>query len=188
MDLPAVPHPALTKLIQGNAAVVGPNLLVEPGVPDVFSGLNSYDPDGTIGTYRRDFNDMDGPQQGDALARSFDVPGVVRVQWTVFDTSGVRNATDRMAITVRVNHPPVGDVRAEIAADSQVVDANAGGWSDGDGDALPDAWDFYDGSAPHWHVAAPSIPARWPPSGHADRHRWQRRRPGSGSTCRNRCD
>jgi len=136
-------------LISVNAppvAVIGPDLLVEPGVPVIFSGLNSYDPDGVIASYRWDFDDMDGPMEGNAFARSFDVPGVVTVQLTVTDSSGAVNATDRASITVRVNHPPVAEAGPEITTDLLFVDFDASGSSDGDGDTLTYAWDFGDGS------------------------------------------
>ena len=138
-------------LIRVNAppvAVIGPDLLVEPGVPVVFSALNSYDPDGTIGTWRWDFDDMDGPMEAAAFARSFDVPGVVTVQLAVVDDSGALNATDRTAISVRVNHPPVAEAGPDIGADTLFVDFDAGGSTDGDGDALRYTWDFGDGSPP----------------------------------------
>ena len=137
-------------LIRVNAppvAVIGPDLLVEPGVPVIFSGLNSYDPDGAIGSYRWDFDDMDGPMDVSAFARSFDVPGVVTVQLTVVDTSGALNATDRTAISVRVNHPPLAEAGPEIATDSLFVDFDGGDSTDGDGDLLRYSWDFGDGSA-----------------------------------------
>ena len=138
-------------LIRVNAppvAVIGADLLVEPGVPVIFSGLNSYDPDGVLGTWRWDFDDMDGPMEVAAFARSFDVPGVVTVQLTVIDASGALNATDRTAISVRVNHAPVAEAGPEISTDTLFVDFDDGGSTDGDGDALSYTWDFGDGSAP----------------------------------------
>lgn len=138
-------------LVRVNAppvAVIGPDLLVEPGVPVVFSGLNSYDPDGAIDSYRWDFDDMDGPMDVAAFARSFDVPGVVTVQLTVVDASGAINATDRAAISVRVNHPPVAEAGPDIATSDLFVDFDAGGSTDSDGDVLRYVWDFGDGTAP----------------------------------------
>ena len=129
-------------------AVIGPDLLVEPGSPVIFSGLNSFDPDGTIASYRWDFDDMDGPIEVDALARSFDVPGVVTVQLTVVDDSGAQNATERASISVRINHPPVAEAGPEIMTDVLFVDFNASGSTDADGDALIYSWDFGDGSPP----------------------------------------
>jgi len=138
-------------LIAVNAApvaVIGPDLLVEPGVPVIFSGLNSFDPDGAIASYRWDFDDMDGPMESAAFARSFDVPGVVTVQLTVVDASGALNATDRATLSVRVNHAPVAEAGPEIATETLFVDFDAGGSTDGDGDTLSYAWDFGDGSPP----------------------------------------
>ncbi len=128
-------------------AVIGPDLLVAPGVPVTFSGLNSHDPDGTISDFRWDFEDRDAPLRGDTLTRSFDVPGVVGVQLTVVDGSGALNATAQTAITVRVNHAPVADAGPEIATADLFVDLDASGSSDADGDLLTYTWDFGDGTA-----------------------------------------
>jgi len=129
-------------------AVIGPDLLVEPGVSVIFSGLNSYDPDGTITEFRWDFEDMDGPLRTDSLAREFAAPGVVGVQLTVVDGSGALNATAQAGITVRINHPPLAEAGPDIATADLFVDLDAGGSSDGDGDLLTYTWDFGDGSAP----------------------------------------
>ena len=129
-------------------AVIGPDLLVEPGQPVAFSGRKSYDPDGAIGEYRWDFDDLPDPIRADATTRTFDTPGAVAVQLTVVDASGALNATDQTAITVRINHPPVADAGSEIATQSLLVDFNAAGSTDGDGDLLSYTWDFGDGTPP----------------------------------------
>lgn len=129
-------------------AVIGPDLLVEPGVPVSFSGLNSYDPDGVITEYRWDFEDLDDPVRTEGLTHVFAAPGVVGVQLTVVDGSGALNATAQTGITVRINHPPVAEAGPEIATSSLFVDLDASGSTDGDGDTLSYTWDFGDGSAP----------------------------------------
>lgn len=129
-------------------AVIGPDLLVEPGVPVNFSGLNSYDPDGFIAEYRWDFEDLDEPIRSEAVSHVFATPGVVGVQLTVVDASGALNATAQAGITVRINHAPVAEAGPEIATSALFVDLDASGSSDGDGDNLTYTWDFGDGSAP----------------------------------------
>lgn len=129
-------------------AVIGPNLLVEPGVPVTFDGSQSYDTDGAIAEYRWDFDDLDQPEFGQTVTRVFDEPGVVSVQLTVTDESGALNATQATDISVRVNHAPVADAGLDIYTDGLSVSFDGTGSSDGDGDALMYMWDFGDGSAP----------------------------------------
>ncbi len=127
-------------------AVIGPDLLVEPGVPVTFSGTNSYDLDGTIESYRWDFDDLDEPVFGEVVERTFDASGIVTAQLTIVDSSGALNATDVTDITVRVNHAPVAEAGADVFTDQLFVDFDGTASSDGDGDALIYAWDFGDGS------------------------------------------
>lgn len=128
-------------------AVIGPDLLVEPGQPVIFSGVNSYDPDGSIETYRWDFDDLAEPVFGATVERSFDSAGVVGVQLTVVDASGALNATDLTEITVRINHAPVAEAGDDVVTDVLFVDFDGTGSSDADGDTLIYTWDFGDGSA-----------------------------------------
>jgi len=127
-------------------AVIGPDLLVEPGVPVIFSGANAYDLDGTIDSYRWDFDDLAEPVFGQVVERVFEAPGIVTAQLTIADSSAALNATDVTDITVRVNHAPVAEAGAEIFTDQLYVDFDGTASSDGDGDALIYTWDFGDGS------------------------------------------
>lgn len=127
-------------------AAIGPDLLVEPGVPVIFSGANAYDLDGTIDSYRWDFDDLAEPVFGVVVERVFEVSGIVTAQLTIADSSGALNATDVTDITVRVNHAPVAEAGAEVFTDQLYVDFDGTASSDGDGDALIYMWDFGDGS------------------------------------------
>ena len=129
-------------------AHAGPDLVVEPGMAVRFDGGASYDPDGSIASWRWDFDDLDEPVLESAAERTYDAPGVRGAQLTVTDASGAANATARAEVTIRVNHAPVAEAGAETYTDSLYVTLDGTGSSDADGDRLIHIWDFGDGSPP----------------------------------------
>ena len=129
-------------------AAAGPDVLVAPGQPVRLDGSASYDPDGTIGSWRWDFDDLDEPVLEATAERTFDAPGVRGAQLTVTDASGAANATAGDELTIRVNHPPVAEAGPETVTDALYVTLDGSGSSDADGDRLIYTWDFGDGSPP----------------------------------------
>ena len=143
-------------------AAAGPDLVVEPGAPVRFDGSASFDPDGTIASYRWDFDDLDAPVPGATAERTYDAPGVHSAQLTVVDASGAGNATAQAEVAIRVNHPPVAEAGPETVTDTLYVTLDGTGSSDADSDHLIHTWDFGDGSPP---VLGETVTHAYPRSG-----------------------
>ncbi len=111
-----------------------------------FDGSKSVDADGDALTYRWDFGDGQ-TASGQRVVHSYARPGLYPVVLVVDDGSGLRNATSRHAIAVRINSAPVavaGENKRVCTGDNVVFDGSKS--SDPDGGVLRYTWDFGDGS------------------------------------------
>ncbi len=127
-------------------ANAGADILAAPGQEFRLDAGQSYDIDGSIATYRWDFNDRDEPSLGVAVQRSFAEPGAYSARLTVLDDSGVANGIDQNDVAIRINHPPVADAGKDMFTALLDVRFDAGGSGDPDGDGLHYHWDFGDGN------------------------------------------
>ncbi len=138
-------------LVTVNAAPVaeaGPDRMLAPGGSLTLDAGQSYDPDGSLVSYRWEFDDLGAPLEGARVERAYMTPGIWSAQLVVSDDSGVVNSTAVDSLSIRVNSAPVADAGAVIDSDRLYVTLDGSGSGDGDGDALIYRWDFGDGSAP----------------------------------------
>ncbi|MEY8839367.1 PKD domain-containing protein, partial [Cribrihabitans sp. XS_ASV171] len=127
-------------------AVAGADRLIAPGESVTFDAGQSFDPDGTIASYRWEFDDLGGALEARTVERAYPTPGVWSAQLVVADDAGVANSTASDDVTIRVNHAPVAEAGPAIETDSLYVSFDGSGSSDADGDPLIFVWDFGDGS------------------------------------------
>ena len=119
-----------------------------PGTEIRFSGAKSFDPDGSIATFRWDFGDGTSGE-GVEVAHRFDRPGTYPVRLTVTDPTGSACDAGTATLSVFVNAPPVANAGADAnifiggAQDSYVLDA--GRSKDADGDPLSYSWTLSNG-------------------------------------------
>ncbi len=130
-------------------AAAGPDRLICPGDTVGFDGSGSRDPDGTITTWRWDFDDgivLDGIE----VSRSFDTAGTILARLSVTDDSASQCAIGQSTARVRVNAAPIADAGPDrdvpVGAAHDWVIFDAGGSHDPDGDGLIFRWDFGDGT------------------------------------------
>ncbi len=127
-------------------AAAGPDIVTGQSTI-TFDGSDSADADGDPLTYVWDFGDGAPSAAGVRVAHTYAQGGIYPVVLTVDDGTGLSNASDRAALTVTINQPPVADAggnRAVCAGDVVVFDGSAS--SDPDGGLLRYSWDFGDGT------------------------------------------
>ncbi len=129
-------------------ADAGPDIRAAPGDTVILNAGSSFDPDGTIATYRWDLGDEPGPELGTQITRRYSTPGVRAARLTVIDDSGARNAVAQDDVVIRINHPPVAAAGPDVVTNSNTVTFDGSASADADGDALVFRWDFGDGSPP----------------------------------------
>lgn len=129
-------------------ALAGPDQTVCPGDVVRFDAGGSGDLDGDITGYTWRFSDgvtLEGAQ----VERSFDTGGPVTVELSVADNSGLACGISTDSARVLVNNTPVvdagPDVTTQLGAAHDVVDFDATGASDRDGQGLHLRWDYGDG-------------------------------------------
>lgn len=72
-----------------------------------FKGSDSYDPDGTIISYRWDFGDGSKIEEGEEVKHTFTTPGIYMVTLTVTDDRGSTGTDTREIGVVSPGGPPV---------------------------------------------------------------------------------
>jgi len=117
------------------------------GVPVVFDGSGSSDPDGTIVSYDWDFGDGN-TGSGVSPSYTYAGDGIFTVNLTVTDDAGATNsATTTATITLPANLPPVADPNGPYTGTVGVaVNFDGTGSSDPDGTIVAYDWDFGDGN------------------------------------------
>ena len=116
-----------------------------PGQPVQFDASSSYDPDGTITSYRWDFdNDGTIDATGRVVSHAFSSPGPYNVRLVVTDNMGARSEATKTVNVVVLNRPPVADFTWTPAnpkpGDWIQFDASAS--FDPDGTITDYQWDF----------------------------------------------
>lgn len=111
-----------------------------------FDGTGSKDADGNIIAYHWDFGDG-ATATGIGPAHAYGKSGRYTVALTVTDNSGLANGSDRREIEVFVNEPPVADAGPDQHVTASLVQFDAAGSRDPDGQALSYQWDFGDGKS-----------------------------------------
>lgn len=126
-------------------AEAGPNVFTADNLVTFDAGTSS-DADGDGLTYTWNFGDG-ATATGAQVAHTFSGGGTYPVVLTVSDGTGLSNGTDRDALTVTINTPPVaiaGDDQRICTGDILVLDGSKS--EDPDGGVLKYAWDFGDGT------------------------------------------
>lgn len=115
--------------------------------PFTLDASNSRDEDGQIVTYL--WNLGDGAKaEGPDVTHTYTRPGTYEVTLIVEDDSGSLCSQARARQWIRVNAAPVPRLNVKsIAAIDEVIDLNADGSIDSDGEIRSYAWDFGDGAA-----------------------------------------
>lgn len=72
-----------------------------------FKGTDSYDPDGTIISYRWDFGDGSKIEEGEEVKHTFTTPGIYMVTLTVTDDRGSTGTDTQEIGVVPPGGPPV---------------------------------------------------------------------------------
>lgn len=143
--------------------MAGRDMNVAPGQSVLFSAVGSYDPDGSIASYRWEFDDLGVALAGRDVERAFDTPGIWNARLVVNDGSGVSNATAVDEVEIAVNHAPIAKAGRNITTNRLLVRFDGSGSGDADGDQLGYLWDFGDGSSP---VAGRKVTHVFPDAGH----------------------
>ena len=135
---------------QAPVADAGAARLALVGEPVVFDATRSRDPDGSILTYRWDFGDDTGSDRV-VTTHVYHQPGTYTVTLDVVDDSGKENdsASDSFEIVVahKDNISPrvsVGQHRAAFV--NEILEFDATGTLDVDGNLVAIEWDFGDGA------------------------------------------
>ena len=129
-------------------AEAGPDLLLAPDETARFDARRSFDRDGKLASYRWEFDDLQNPLEAAVIERAWPTAGIFNARLVVLDDSGVANGSAVDTVTIHVNHRPAAEAGPVVDTDRLLVQLDAGGSSDADGDALIYLWDFGDGSAP----------------------------------------
>ncbi|WP_119462357.1 PKD domain-containing protein [Rhodospirillaceae bacterium SYSU D60014] len=146
-------------------ANAGADIFATPGDEVVLDAGNAFDPDGSIVSYRWDFNDIAEPATGRTVSRVYASPGIYSARLTVTDGSGASNGVAQDEVVIRINHAPVAHPGEDIFTSSSTITVDGGASTDADGDALVYSWDFGDGSplaggvkATHTYVTGGTYP------------------------------
>jgi uncharacterized protein (TIGR03382 family) len=110
-------------------AEAGPPIAGTPGLPVTFNGSGSKDPDGSIVSYRWDFNRADGvieEAQGMIVTHVYPAAGTYEATLVVTDNHGLEDA-DTVTVTVG-NQPSRPTLRATYAAVAPVIDGKIDDW------------------------------------------------------------
>lgn len=120
------------------------------GAPVVFDGSGSVDPDGSILAYRWDFGDGTG---ADRIVTNhvYHQPGTYRVTLEATDNSGKDNATARAEFDIVIAHADNISPRVSVGTDraafvDELLEFDATGTVDVDGNLISIVWDFGDGA------------------------------------------
>ena len=133
---------------QPPVAIIEADAKTCPGIPVIFDGSRSFDPDGGGVAHEWDFGDGT-TASGSRVEHSFAAPGRYPVRLTVTDGSGSACAATTRRFDLFVNAPPVADAGPDIdvfvggAHDAFILDA--GRSRDADGDALQHYWTLSNG-------------------------------------------
>ena len=128
-------------------AEVGGPYSGDVGVPILFDGSGSSDPDGDPLTYNWNFGDGASLSGTSALVTHvYAIPGNYTVTLVVND-GALDSNPDTTTVTVNdVNEAPVADVGGPYSGDEDTaINFDGSGSSDPDGDPLTYSWDFGDG-------------------------------------------
>jgi PKD repeat protein len=120
------------------------------GAPVLFDGSGSHDPDGSILSYRWDFGDGTGTDRVVAN-HVYHQPGTYTVALEVTDNSGKENSTVRSTFEIVVAHEDNISPRVSVGTDraafvNEILEFNATGTVDVDGNLTSIEWDFGDGA------------------------------------------
>ncbi|WP_165798967.1 PKD domain-containing protein [Shimia abyssi] len=129
-------------------AEAGPDVRIAPDETVRFDARGSFDRDGKLAEYRWEFDDLQTPLEAAMIERAWPTAGIFNARLVVRDDSGVANSTATDTVTIRVNHRPEAEAGPVVDTDRLLVQLDAGGSSDADGDNLVYMWDFGDGSQP----------------------------------------
>ncbi|MEP2533298.1 PKD domain-containing protein [Shimia sp.] len=129
-------------------AEAGPDVLIAPDETIRFDARGSFDRDGKLAGYRWEFDDLQTPLEAAVIERAWPTAGIFNARLVVLDDSGVANGTATDTVSIHVNHRPEADAGPVVDTDRLLVQLNANGSSDADGDNLVYMWDFGDGSDP----------------------------------------
>ena len=115
------------------------------GEPILFSGEESFDPDGSIEQYLWDFGDGSAAK-GVKVEHAFNAPGSYHVTLAVDDGSGVLNSTAETTLTVNINHAPTPEAGPDcLVCPGEKVTFNGSQCLDRDGVIKQYVWFFDDG-------------------------------------------
>lgn len=120
------------------------------GEPVVFDGSGSVDPDGSILAYRWDFGDGTGADRV-VTSHVYHRPGTYRVTLDVTDNSGRENETAQAEFEIVVAHADNISPRVSVGSDraafvDEILEFDATGTVDVDGNLISIEWDFGDGA------------------------------------------
>lgn len=120
------------------------------GAPIVFDGSGSTDPDGSILAYRWEFGDGTGADRV-VTNHVYHQPGTYRVTLEVTDNSSKDNATARTEFDIVIAHAENVSPRVSVGTDraafvDELLEFDATGTVDVDGNLISIDWDFGDGA------------------------------------------
>lgn len=120
------------------------------GAPIVFDGSGSVDPDGSILAYRWDFGDGTGADRV-VTNHVYHKPGTYRVRLDVTDNSGKSNAVAGAEFDIVIAHAENVSPRVSVGSDraafvDELLEFDATGTVDVDGNLISIDWDFGDGA------------------------------------------
>lgn len=113
--------------------------------PVAFDGSASRDADGHILSWNWNFGDG-SRGSGQKATYAFAKPGTYVVSLMVRDNSGTRTDAAEVALTVRVNDPPIASAGPDQLVTASLVSFDSGGSLDRDGSIARYDWDFGDGT------------------------------------------
>ncbi|MEM2899682.1 MAG: PKD domain-containing protein, partial [Thermoplasmata archaeon] len=121
--------------------------VISPGIPVSFTGLESYDPDGSIVYYQWYFSDTNTTLGGESVSHTFAANGSYIVRLTVMDDDGEINVSTKK-ISVG-NLPPVIDAGEKIRTYYTLtpIGFDASNSYDPDGIITSYIWFFGDGTS-----------------------------------------
>lgn len=125
--------------------------ILTPDTAIVFSAAKSFDPDGTIASYKWEFEDG-SVYEGEEITHTFKKSGTISFNLTVTDETGVANADTTLQTSAEVNYPPYIVTETLVRSNTLKATLDATQSYDLDNDPLSFEWTLPDGSK--WNEAS----------------------------------
>ncbi|MCP4344360.1 MAG: PKD domain-containing protein [Desulfobacterales bacterium] len=128
-------------------ARAGTSVVTHAGAEVIFNGESSFDPDGSITSYKWDFGDetASATSSKPKEVHSYSEPGRYTATLAVKDNSGLPGGVGSDTVDVIVNFPPTADAGKSRTVCIGQVFFDGTGSKDPDGNIISYEWDFGDG-------------------------------------------